>query len=122
MNDLKKIIGDKPYYIGTSNVDHHFDLASLTNTFEIEGNWLEAICSKHPDKHGVYKLDQKIHEFYEKDQAGTLTEANIPKCDTCGAPLEINTTESQGFQINQNRLAAFQNFIQTNEGKRLVIL
>lgn len=122
MNDLKKIIGDKPYYIGTSNVDHHFDLAGLTNTFEIEGNWLEAIYSKHPDKHGVYKLDQKIHEFYEKDQAGTLTEANIPKCDTCGAPLEINTAASQGFQINQNRLAAFQNFIQTNEGKRLVIL
>lgn len=121
MQDLKKIIGNKPYYIWTSNVDHHFDLAGLTNTFEIEGNWLEAVCSKHPEKHGVYKLGEKIHELYEKDQAGTLTEADIPKCDKCGAPLTLNMAGDQ-FQVNKKRLTGFQNFIENNEDKKLLVL
>lgn len=114
MLDLKKIIGDKPYFVWTSNVDHHFALAGFNNLFEIEGNWLEGVCSKHPDKHGVYKLSSKIHELYQKDQAGTLTEADIPKCDKCGAPLALNTA-SEVFQINQDKLNDFQNFIEDYE-------
>lgn len=43
MQDIKKIIGNKSYFVWTSNIDHHFVLAGLTNLFEIEGNWFEGV-------------------------------------------------------------------------------
>lgn len=122
MQNLKKIVGNKPYFIWTSNVDHHFALAGFDNYFEIEGNWFEAVCSKHPEDHGVYNLGRKIHEFYERDQAGTLADADIPRCDICGAPLDINTTANPNFQIDKSQIDKFQDFIQKYEEKKLVVL
>lgn len=121
MHDIEKIIGDKPYFVWTSNVDYHFSLAGFKNVFEIEGNWLEGICSKHPAEHGIYQLSDKIHEFHEKDLAGTLTKADIPRCDKCGSELEINTA-SEDFQINQTQLTNFEKFIKDYENKALLVL
>ncbi|GAA3635537.1 hypothetical protein GCM10022297_12800 [Lactobacillus hamsteri] len=121
MSDLKEIIGNKPYFIWTSNTEHHFDLAGLHNTLEVEGNSLEAVCSKHPDEHGIFPLSSKIHEIYEKDQAGTLTEDDLPVCDKCGAPLEPNII-GDDFQINKERLNKFQEFIEKYEDKNLLVL
>lgn len=122
MQDLKKIIGDKPYFAWTSNVDHHFVLAGFDNLFEIEGNWLDGVCSAHPKKHGVANLAKQLHDFYVKDKAGVLTKADIPTCDKCGAPMNINTTANQDFQIDQKQINAFQDFIQKYEDRKLVVL
>ncbi|EGF37300.1 hypothetical protein AAULH_06991 [Lactobacillus helveticus MTCC 5463] len=62
----------------------------------------EGVCSNHPAEHSVHYLASKLHEIYEKDQAGTLTEADIPKCDECGAPLALNMA-GEDFQINQKQ-------------------
>lgn len=122
MQDLNKIIVDKPYFVWTSNVDHHFTLSGFEHVFEIEGNWMEGVCSAHLKKHGVVNLAKKIHEFYVKDQAGTLTEADIPSCEKCGAPLNINTTANPDFQIDQKQINDFQDFIQKYEDKKLLVL
>lgn len=121
MQDLKRIIGNKPYFIWTSNIDHHFSLAGLKNTFEVEGNWLEAVCSQHPDNDGVYNISSKIHDIYLKDQTGTLTEGDLPVCKKCSAPLTLNLA-SEEFQINQKRLTAFQDFIEKYEDQNLLVL
>lgn len=120
MKDLKKIIGDKPYFVWTSNIDAHFTLAGLKNVFEIEGDWLEGVCSAHPDEHGVFQLGQKVHEIYEKDQAGTLTEADLPTCDKCGAPLDLNLA-GENFQVNEEQVHKLQNFITTYQNKKLLV-
>lgn len=121
MKDLKKIIGKKPYFIWTSNVDAHFILAGLKNVFEIEGDWLEGVCSSHPDKHGIYQLGEKIHDIYLKDQAGTLTEADIPTCDKCGAPLDLNLA-GENFEINQKQVHNFEKFITNYQDKKLLVI
>lgn len=121
MTQLKKIIGQKPYFIWTSNTEHHFDLVGLNHTLEIEGNSLEAVCSKHPAEHGVQPLANKIHDIYEKDQNGTLTAADLPVCSKCGAPLEPNVA-GDDFQINRSRLNEFQNFIKQYEDQKLLVL
>lgn len=121
MTDLKEIIGDKPYFIWTSNGEHHFSIVGFKNVFEIEGNWLEFICSKHSAKHGVHNIAAKLHEFYEKDAAGTLTEADIPRCDTCGAELEMNIA-GEDFQVNQTQLTNLQKFLETYEDQKLTVL
>lgn len=50
-----------------------------------------------------------------------LTEAEIPKCDECGAPLALNMA-GEDFQTNQKQVQAFQDFIQKYEDKKLVVL
>ena len=121
MKDIKKLIGDKPYYIWTSNVDHHFSLAGFKNVFEMEGNWFEGICSEHPDKHGKFYLGERLHEIYMKDQDDTLTEADIPVCDKCGAELDLNLP-SEGFQVDEEKLAGLQKFIEKYMDQKLVVL
>lgn len=121
MNDIKKLINDKPYYVWTSNIDHHFSLSGFKNVFEMEGNWFEGICSEHPDKHGKFYLGEKLHEIYMKDQDGTLTEDDIPVCDKCGAELDLNMP-SEGFQVDEENLVGLQKFIEKYMDKKLVVL
>ncbi|MDM8333668.1 hypothetical protein [Limosilactobacillus panis] len=37
MDKLREIVAAKPYFIWTSNIDHHFALAEFNNLLEIEG-------------------------------------------------------------------------------------
>lgn len=121
MQELKKIINDRPYYIWTSNGDHHFQLAGFQNTLEVEGNWLNGICSRHAKKHGVVDLTNKLHQIYLKDQNNDLTINDLPKCDECGAPLKLNLP-GEDFQINQAQVAGFSSFIQQYQGQNLLVL
>lgn len=104
-----------------SNIDHHFKLAGFHNVFEMEGNWFEAVCSKHPKGHPVYHLASKIHDIYEKDRLGTLKESDLPTCNQCGASLQLNLP-GYGFRINRQWLNALQNFIKRYENQKLVII
>lgn len=121
MSDIKELIGNKPYFIWTSNIDHHFALSGFKNVFEMEGNWFEAVCSNNPKEHGIYQLGNRLHEIYQKDQAGTLTEADIPTCSKCGNELDLNVA-GDNFQINQQSLTNLQDFIENNENKKLLVL
>lgn len=121
MDLLKRVIGDKPYFIWTSNIDHHFALAGLDNLLELEGNWIEGICSRHPKEHGSYQLKEHLHQIYLKDQQGTLTETDIPSCDRCDAPLTFNLA-GDDFQMNQSQVASFSRFVQDYQDKKLLVL
>lgn len=121
MTRLKKMIGNKPYFVWTSNIDHHFNLAGFKNTFEIEGNWMDGICSAHPEQHGRTSLRTQLHEVYLKDQAGELSDADIPVCAECGAPLQFNMA-GDDFQINDEQQRHIQKFLTDTRHKRLVVL
>ena len=48
MNDLKAIVGEKDYFVVTSNGEGHFELCGFdpTKIYEIEGNWLTMQCAR----------------------------------------------------------------------------
>lgn len=121
MTDIKALINNKPYFVWTSNVDHHFALAGFNHLLEIEGNWQTGICSAHPKEHEIVDLRNQLHQIYQKDQNGTLTKADIPTCSHCSASLTLNLAGKQ-FQINQKQVAAFEKFIQQYQDKKLVVL
>lgn len=121
MTTLKHLLGNKPTYFWTSNIDHHFDLAGFQNTFEIEGNWLSGVCREHPQKHGTVDLSAQLHQIYLKDQAGTLTLADRPTCDQCGAPLVLNLA-GEAFQADKTRAHGFTDFLQTYQNQKLLVL
>lgn len=120
MQDLKEIIGNKLYYIWTSNTDHHFIQAGFKNVFEVEGSWYSGICSKHPE-HGQVDLKEALHKIYLKDQAGTLTDVDIPTCDKCGASLNINLA-GENFVVNSEQIKGLREFLVENESTNLLVL
>ena len=48
MEDLKAIVGDKDYFVVTSNGECHFELCGFDpdKIYEIEGNWLTMQCAR----------------------------------------------------------------------------
>ena len=48
MNDLKAIVGEKDYFVVTSNGEGHFELCGFepTKIYEIEGNWFTMQCAR----------------------------------------------------------------------------
>lgn len=121
MNKLRQIIGHKPYFIWTSNVDHHFALAGFKNLLEIEGNWQTGICTKHPKDHPLVDLKATLHQIYEKDQAETLTEKDLPTCADCGAPLSLNVPGT-AFNMDQSQVVRFEKFLNNYQEKKILLL
>lgn len=121
MDKLRQIIGHKPYFIWTSNVDHHFALADFKNLLEIEGNWQTGICSKHPKEHSLVDLKETLHKIYEKDQAGTLTEKDLPTCAECGERLSLNIPGA-AFNMDQSQVARFEKFLNNYQEKKILVL
>ncbi|MCD7084687.1 Sir2 silent information regulator family NAD-dependent deacetylase [Limosilactobacillus fastidiosus] len=121
MADLKKILGNKPSFIWTSNVDHHFKIGGFDNLLEIEGSWTSGVCSAHPQEHPVVSLNETLHQIYEKDQAGTLTEDDLPTCEECGAPIAMNVP-GPTFRMNQEQVQGFKQFIEQYQDKNILVL
>lgn len=63
MKDLKAIVGDKNYFVITSNGECHFEMSGFApeNIYEVEGNWLTMQCSMPAMAHciRVLKLQKK---------------------------------------------------------------
>lgn len=114
-------MGDKPYFIWTSNIDHHFALAGFNNLLEVEGNWQTGICTAHPKEHPAVDLKATLHEIYEKDQAGNLTEGDLPTCSSCGEPLATNLP-GPTFNMDQVQVSAFESFISRYQTKKILVL
>lgn len=121
MEKLRKIINDKPYFIWTSNGDHHFALAGFKNLLEVEGNWQSGICSVHPGEHPIVDLKEILHNIYEKSCNDILTNKDLPTCQKCGAPLKLNIPGPK-FQINQKQITQFEDFISKYQEKNILIL
>lgn len=121
MDKLRQVIGNKPYFIWTSNIDHHFALAEFDHLLEVEGNWQTGICSKHPKEHPLVDLKSTLHEIYKKDQTGTLTEDDLPTCATCGEKLSLNIP-GPVFSIDQTQVNGFENFLNNYQDKKILVL
>lgn len=119
MKNLKTIIGDKPYFVVTSNAEGHFQLAGFKeeNVYEVEVSWLKMRCSKrcHKDLYPTLDAVRKLAAL-EKDGKVPLNE--IPRCPKCGAVMELYETNPADEVILQNWNA----FLHNIRGKNFVVL
>ena len=79
MADLKAIVGDKDYFVVTSNGECHFELCGFDpdKIYEIEGNWLTMQCARpcHDTRYPSMELAEKFHEHAKSMGASFLTAA-----------------------------------------------
>jgi len=119
MQSLRKLVGDKPYFVVTSNGEGHFEQAGFEadRVYEVEGNWIEMRCS-HKCHNTTYSTMESVHKMAEKEQGGIVSSELIPRCSKCGAPMELYDAQPPKEAIVNN----WNRFLQEYHEKNLVIL
>lgn len=119
MKNLLKIIGDKPYFVVTSNGEGHFEMAGFdaAKIFEIEGNWIEMRCS-HKCHQDVYPSLSAIRKMAAAENDGKVPYETIPLCSHCGAAMALYDAEPPKEGITKT----WKEFLKEYRGKKLVIL
>ncbi len=120
MQDLKTIIGEKDYFLVTSNGEGHFALSGFDENkiYEIEGDWLHMICSDRCCDEFVPDLDA-VKKMTEAEESGVVPSEFIPRCPHCGAPM-IPTMAAGAVSAEGKK--NYENFLQKYHGKNIVIL
>lgn len=123
MEDLKAIVGEKDYFVVTSNGECHFELCGFDpeKIYEIEGNWLTMQCAGrcHETRYPSLELAEKLAAA-ERD--GQIPAELVPRCPQCGGPMEIHMGAGHRMISDTAAQARFQNFLKTYHGKKLVVL
>lgn len=120
---LKEIIGDKPYFIVTSNGENHFELAGFRADciYEIEGSWKQMQCST-PCHTELYPAFELLKTMAQSEQNCRIPSALIPKCPECGRPMQLHVATDHSFLPDHTAKARFRQFLNTWHHKKLVIL
>ena len=123
MNDLKAIVGEKDYFVVTSNGEGHFELCGFdpTKIYEIEGNWFTMQCAR-PCHDTFYSSLEVAEKLSVAEQGGHVPTELVPRCPKCGGPMDIHMDAGQRMILDTAAQARFQNFLKTYHGKKLVVL
>ena len=123
MEDLKAIVGDKDYFIVTSNGECHFEMSGFGSEkiYEIEGNWLTMQCARpcHDTRYPSLELAEKLAAA---EQSGRVPTELAPRCPKCGGPMDIHMGAGERMIPDMGAKARFQSFLNTYHGKKLAVL
>ncbi|NCB92475.1 MAG: NAD-dependent protein deacetylase, SIR2 family [Clostridia bacterium] len=119
MENLRKIVGEKPYFVVTSNGEGHFEQAGFDadKVYEVEGNWIEMRCSNRCHE-AIYPSMEAIHKMAEAEENGIVPSERIPRCPKCGAVMELYNAEPPKKEI----INAWNDFLNEFHEKNIVIL
>jgi len=117
MADLKAAVGEKPYFILTSNGECHFELAGFDpqRIWKVEGNWSGMQCARAccSDVYDSFPVAARLAE------AGTCGRAPtdlVPRCPRCGGPMYLRVQKDGYFLPDEGARARFEKFLATWRG------
>lgn len=119
MKNLKELLGDKPYFVVTSNAEGHFQLAGFKeeHVYEVEVSWLTMRCSKkcHTD---LYPTLDTMRTLATIEENGMVPLEAVPRCPKCNAVMELYETNP----VDERILSNWNAFLQSIKGKQVVVL
>ncbi len=123
MKDLRAIVGEKDYFVVTSNGEQHFEKADFDDdkVFEIEGDWLHTQCASGCHKER-YEWSDLAKKMAESQIDGKVPTDMIPRCPKCGGPMIPNMAAGNGFIAKPGVEENYKKFLEKYHGKNLVIL
>lgn len=124
--DLLKLVGDKNYFVLTTNVDHQFQLAGFDKErlFYTQGDYGLFQCSV-PCHQKTYDNEEAVTEMVARQENMRIPAELIPKCPVCGKLMSMNLrcddtfVEDEGWHRANARYDAF---LEQYKDKRLVLL
>lgn len=123
MKDLKAIVGDKNYFVVTSNGECHFEMSGFApeNIYEVEGNWLTMQCS-HACHGTLYPSLEIAEKMAAAEKDGKVPSDLVPHCPKCGSPMQIHLEVDRNYIRENTGQERFQAFLNKYHGKKLVVL
>ena len=123
MADLKKVIGEKDYFVVTSNGECHFELCGFApeKIYEIEGNWLTMQCAARCHER-IYPWADLAEKMAAEETGGKIPSALVPACPVCGGPMQVHMEMDQNFIPDTKGQKHLTDFLEQYHGKKLVIL
>lgn len=123
MADLKRVVGEKDYFIVTSNGECHFEMCGFDpeKIYEIEGNWLTMQCASrcHDTVYPSFELTEKMAAV---EQGGKIPSDMVPSCPVCGGLMQIHMEGDRNFIPDTAAESRMEAFLQKYHGKKLIIL
>ena len=123
MSDLKKLIGEKDYFIITSNGECHFEICGFASEkiYEVEGNWLTMQCAfRCHDR--IYFWADLAEKMALAEQEGRSLPELIPRCPDCGGSMQVHMETDRNFIPDMESRKRLEIFLERYHGKKLVIL
>lgn len=126
--DLLDILGDKDYFVLTSNIDHQFIKAGFREdrVFEAQGSFTDLQCSI-PCRQEVWDgtaAFEKIYAHIDWDSY-TCPSDDIPTCPYCGAPVVQNGRDGTERFVRMPAMRLqkpFERFVEEAKELRTVFL
>jgi len=142
-DDLYRAVGEKDYFVLTTNVDHCFQKAGFRKDrlFYTQGDYGLFQCSK-PCHQNTYDNEETIRKMvlsqgFEIGQDGALTllagqkpfmsvpSDLLPRCPVCGRPMTMNLRSDDRFVEDagwQHAAAAYEAWLTAHQDKRVLFL
>ena len=126
---LRRLIGDKDYFVYTSNADGCFVRADFhpDNVYTPQGDWQWYQCSRPCSPQAFWPskpLLDRASQVLEKD--GSLPSASVPKCALCNGPCLPNVRGGDWFLESPHESARlrYKSWLKSmqDEGKRVAIV
>ena len=124
--ELLKLVGDKDYFVITTNVDHCFQKAGFDKKrlFYTQGDYGLFQCSE-PCCQETFDNEREIRLMYERQEDGRIPSELIPRCPHCGKPMTMNLRSDDSFVEDEgwHRAAErYENFLRTRAGLKMLFL
>ena len=124
--ELLKLVGDKDYFVITTNVDHCFQKAGFDKKrlFYTQGDYGLFQCSE-PCCQETFDNEREIRLMYARQEDGRIPSELIPRCPHCGRPMTINLRSDDSFVEDEgwHRAAErYENFLRTRAGLKILFL
>lgn len=123
MKNLRKLIGQRKYFIATATFGHFFENAGFNENrvFNIFGDWTKMQCSSGIN-HGLKDSRGVVQKILLAEHNGEKISGFIPKCNKCGRPMEIHMPLNGHFYPDTDANARFRWFLTGNEEEKTVFL
>lgn len=123
MKDLKAVIGEKDYFVITSNGECHFEMSGFSpeKIYEVEGNWLTMQCAR-PCHDALYPSMELAEQMAKEEKDGKIPTELVPRCPHCGGPMQIHLETDRHFLPETAGRERYERFLKKYHEKKLVVL
>lgn len=124
--ELYSLVGNREYFVITTNVDHQFWLAGFADRriFATQGDYGLFQCARACHKK-LYGNEAQVRAMMKLQEDCRIPTQLVPRCPVCGGNMEVNL-RCDGFFVEDeawNEAARrYEDFLTQNQGKKVLFL
>ena len=123
---LRELVGDRDYFVLTTNVDHCFQRAGFDKRrlFYTQGDYGLWQCSL-PCHRETYDNEAAVRRMWAEQRDMRVPPELVPRCPRCGRPMAMNLRADHTFVQDRGWYAAarrYEEFTQRHSGGAVLYL